>query len=170
MRRDKLHPLLTRPIEVSSGVAGVERPGALLDLVPDRGEVLYELANTHIVSARQFNHDLLVQLCRLGATFEAKPALMHQPLAGKILITAFYEPSTRTRASFESAWHRLGGDIISITDPATITTDSSTKNYKNPPDRPIRSASKMVCSTPTGLVGLKSRWLSRGSDRGRSRH
>ena len=119
MRRDKLHPLLTRPIEVSSGVAGVERPGALLDIVPDRGEVLYELANTHIVSARQFNHDLLVQLCRLGATFEAKPALMHQPLAGKILITAFYEPSTRTRASFESAWHRLGGDIISITDPAT---------------------------------------------------
>lgn len=119
MRRDKLHPLLTRPIEVNSGVAGIERPQALLDAVPDEGRVLYELANSHIVSARQFNHDLLVQLCRLAATFEGMPTLLHQPLAGKILITAFYEPSTRTRVSFESAWHRLGGDIISITDPAT---------------------------------------------------
>jgi aspartate carbamoyltransferase catalytic subunit len=44
---------------------------------------------------------------------------MHPPLVGKILISAFYEPSTRTRLSFESAWHRLGGDIMSITDPAT---------------------------------------------------
>ncbi|MCB1322509.1 MAG: aspartate carbamoyltransferase, partial [Leptospiraceae bacterium] len=30
-----------------------------------------------------------------------------------------YEPSTRTRFSFESAWHRLGGDIITITDAGT---------------------------------------------------
>jgi aspartate carbamoyltransferase catalytic subunit len=41
------------------------------------------------------------------------------PLTGKILISAFYEPSTRTRLSFESVWQRLGGDIISITDPST---------------------------------------------------
>jgi aspartate carbamoyltransferase catalytic subunit len=36
-----------------------------------------------------------------------------------VLISAFYEPSTRTRLSFESAWHRLGGDIMSITDRST---------------------------------------------------
>ncbi len=35
------------------------------------------------------------------------------------MISAFYEPSTRTRLSFESAWHRLGGDIMSITDRST---------------------------------------------------
>jgi aspartate carbamoyltransferase catalytic subunit len=47
------------------------------------------------------------------------PQQSRRPLVGKILISAFYEPSTRTRLSFESAWHRLGGDIMSITDPAT---------------------------------------------------
>lgn len=35
------------------------------------------------------------------------------PLAGKILATLFYEPSTRTRLSFESAMLRLGGNVIS---------------------------------------------------------
>jgi aspartate carbamoyltransferase catalytic subunit len=35
------------------------------------------------------------------------------PLAGKILATIFYEPSTRTRLSFESAMVRLGGNVLS---------------------------------------------------------
>jgi aspartate carbamoyltransferase catalytic subunit len=39
--------------------------------------------------------------------------------SGKILATLFYEPSTRTRLSFESAALRLGGDTISSADPAT---------------------------------------------------
>jgi len=36
-------------------------------------------------------------------------------LAGKILATLFFEPSTRTRLSFESAMHRLGGSVIGFT-------------------------------------------------------
>ena len=39
--------------------------------------------------------------------------------SGKILATLFYEPSTRTRLSFESAALRLGGGTISSADPAT---------------------------------------------------
>ncbi len=35
-----------------------------------------------------------------------------RPLAGKIMATLFFEPSTRTRLSFESAMHRLGGSVI----------------------------------------------------------
>ena len=35
------------------------------------------------------------------------------PLGGRILATLFYEPSTRTRLSFESAMLRLGGNVIS---------------------------------------------------------
>lgn len=35
-------------------------------------------------------------------------------LDGRILATVFYEPSTRTRLSFESAMHRLGGAVISV--------------------------------------------------------
>lgn len=37
-------------------------------------------------------------------------------LAGRILATLFYEPSTRTRLSFEAAMHRLGGGVISVSD------------------------------------------------------
>jgi aspartate carbamoyltransferase catalytic subunit len=72
-----------------------------------------------VISSRQFDRVQLVQLCRLAARFETQPSIISRPLTGKILISAFYEPSTRTRLSFESAWHRLGGDIMSITDPAS---------------------------------------------------
>ena len=116
---EPLHPLLERPVEVRSGVTGIERPLALMEAVPKDPEPLLALANRHIVSARQFDRATLLQLCRLAADLETKPALLHLPLTGKIMITAFYEPSTRTRLSFESAWHRLGGDVISITDPST---------------------------------------------------
>src|SRR5512136_1570226 len=36
---------------------------------------------------------------------------------GKVMASLFFEPSTRTRLSFESAMNRLGGRIISVTDP-----------------------------------------------------
>lgn len=98
---------------------GIEHPLALLKIVPEDPTPLVDLANFSIVSARQFNKDQIVQLCRLAAKHEAVPQQARRPLVGKILISAFYEPSTRTRLSFESAWHRLGGDIMSITDPAT---------------------------------------------------
>ena len=41
-------------------------------------------------------------------------------LAGRIMATLFYEPSTRTRLSFESAMHRLGGGVISVADASRL--------------------------------------------------
>lgn len=110
-------PQLERPLQPKDGTAGIERPRALLESLPEDPRPLMSLSSRHVVSARQFDRETLVQLFRLAAQFESTPALLHPPLAGKILISAFYEPSTRTRLSFESAWHRLGGDIMSITDP-----------------------------------------------------
>ena len=40
-------------------------------------------------------------------------------MEGQVLATLFYEPSTRTRLSFEAAMHRLGGRVITVADPKT---------------------------------------------------
>jgi aspartate carbamoyltransferase catalytic subunit len=117
--RDKLPRSLKESIIPRDGTAGIEKPKALYEALPDHSEELLYLAHRHIVTAKQFTKELMVQLCRLAAYYEVNPTLFHSPLQGKILISAFYEPSTRTRLSFESAWHRLGGDIMSITDRST---------------------------------------------------
>jgi aspartate carbamoyltransferase catalytic subunit len=111
---------LSKPLEETPlDIQGFERPRALMEATPEDLVPLLDLAHRPVISARQFNRSQLVQLSRLAAKYETEPQRITRPLTGKILISAFYEPSTRTRLSFESAWHRLGGDIMSITDPAT---------------------------------------------------
>lgn len=100
-------------------VYGDAHPKALLRAIQEDGDYLLKLAEQHIVSADQFCAETMRQLFRLAAKIESNPRRFSTPLQGKILISAFYEPSTRTRLSFESAWHRLGGDIMSITDRST---------------------------------------------------
>ncbi len=117
-----LPPRLRDHVPISDGRSGCEAPRALLAAIEEDNAPLLDLANRHIVSARQFDRAAILQLCRLAAQYETMASLHHRPLAGKILITIFNEPSTRTRLSFESAWHRLGGDIMSITDPATTSS------------------------------------------------
>jgi aspartate carbamoyltransferase catalytic subunit len=118
--KQSLDPRLKNPIEEDAlDTQGFERPHALLQALDEDLVPLLDLAYRPVISARQFDRYQLVQLCRLAARFETQPSIISRPLTGKILISAFYEPSTRTRLSFESAWHRLGGDIMSITDPAS---------------------------------------------------
>ncbi len=100
-------------------VYGDAHPKNLLRAIVEEGEHLEKLSNQHIYSSDQFEKDTLLQLFRLAAKYEANPGRFSASLNGQILISAFYEPSTRTRLSFESAWHRLGGDIMSITDRST---------------------------------------------------
>lgn len=108
-------PLTDQPLDTQ----GFERPRDLLDAIGEDLAPLLDLTQRPIVSASQFTREQLLQLARLAARYETQPQMISRPLTGKILISAFYEPSTRTRLSFESAWHRLGGDIMSITDPAS---------------------------------------------------
>lgn len=69
----------------------------------------------NIISTQQFqDRSVLSHLFAAAKTLEQQHAL-HQlpsPLAGKILATLFYEPSTRTRLSFEVAIQRLGGQVV----------------------------------------------------------
>ena len=66
-----------------------------------------------IVSISDFSKGDLLHVLKVSKGMEReKPTL----LAGKILSTLFFEPSTRTRLSFESAMCRLGGKIIGFSD------------------------------------------------------
>jgi aspartate carbamoyltransferase catalytic subunit len=63
-----------------------------------------------IISARDFNREDIEYI--LGKGREMISVKNSEVLKGKILATLFFEPSTRTRLSFESAMHRLGGNVI----------------------------------------------------------
>jgi aspartate carbamoyltransferase catalytic subunit len=91
------------------------KPNALLE-DPIRLDVLRELEGKSIISANQFTRDQVIELCKLAAVLETVEIATSHPLDGKLIITAFFEASTRTRTSFESAVLRLDGKIISIPD------------------------------------------------------
>ncbi|MHA1467789.1 MAG: aspartate carbamoyltransferase, partial [Promethearchaeota archaeon] len=63
-----------------------------------------------IISAKQFNREDIEYLLKKGR--EMRAIKNSNILNGKILATLFFEPSTRTRLSFESAMYRLGGNVI----------------------------------------------------------
>ncbi|HAM88413.1 MAG: Aspartate carbamoyltransferase [Candidatus Falkowbacteria bacterium GW2011_GWC2_38_22] len=70
----------------------------------------------HIISTRQFlDRKILKEIFDLADNFckQDKSGKQIKILNGKILGTVFYEPSTRTRFSFESAMFKLGGQVIS---------------------------------------------------------
>jgi aspartate carbamoyltransferase catalytic subunit len=103
-------------------VYGNAHPQALLEAIREDGQALQALSNQHVVSSNQFDAQVLLQLFRLASKFESnlqRYIRFNSPLTGKLMINAFYEPSTRTRLSFASAWHRLGGATITITDRST---------------------------------------------------
>lgn len=88
-----------------------------LDLGPDNGfERLENLAGQSVVHARQFAREEVVALARAAALLETNRIEEVKPLDGKIAITAFFEASTRTRLSFESAIQRLDGKVLSVPD------------------------------------------------------
>lgn len=76
----------------------------------------------HLVETQQFDREDLQKLFELASSLEGK---RDESLRGKILASLFYEPSTRTRLSFESAMMRLGGNVLSMENASE--SSSSTK-------------------------------------------
>ena len=79
-------------------------------------EALVALAGQSIVNPRQFDRRTVVAISQLAALLETRNVEIDKPLDGKIAITAFFEASTRTRLSFESAVLRLDGKVLSVPD------------------------------------------------------
>src|SRR5512136_3027287 len=74
------------------------------------------LKGKDILHGNQFTKKDIDGILKVAAGFEkelkGKGSL--SLLKGKILVTLFFEPSTRTRLSFEAAMQRLGGGVISM--------------------------------------------------------
>lgn len=70
----------------------------------------------HLMSPLDFTTEELDRLFDLANDIERSPQKYAHACDGKILATCFYEPSTRTRLSFESAMTRLGGRVIGFSD------------------------------------------------------
>ena len=78
--------------------------------------------NNSLVSITDYNKEDILSILDAARGFEKKPD--RDTLKGKVVATLFYEPSTRTRLSFETAVVRLGGSVIGFSDSGT---SSSTK-------------------------------------------
>ncbi len=73
-----------------------------------------------LVSINDFSKEEILQIVDLAATFEENPN--QDLLKNKVVATLFFEPSTRTRLSFETAINRLGGKIIGFSDASSSST------------------------------------------------
>ena len=73
-----------------------------------------------LVSIDDISKEQILDLLDRAAYFEAHPN--SKLLDGKVVATLFFEPSTRTRLSFETAVNRLGGRVIGFSDAATSST------------------------------------------------
>ncbi len=81
-----------------------------------------------LVSINDFTKEEIIDLLEKAKGFEANPN--RRVLEGKVIATLFFEPSTRTRLSFETAVNRLGGRIIGFSDAAT-TSSSKGESLKD---------------------------------------
>lgn len=75
----------------------------------------------HLLSVEDLTKDQVLNLFHLTRDYQDLGRGIGMMRPGTILATLFFEPSTRTRLSFESAMLRLGGNIISASDLATTS-------------------------------------------------
>ncbi|MBE5768586.1 MAG: aspartate carbamoyltransferase [Clostridiales bacterium] len=66
----------------------------------------------HLIDITDFTVEEINRILDLGDSMIADPAAYRTCLSGRILATLFFEPSTRTRLSFESAMLSLGGSVL----------------------------------------------------------
>ena len=80
------------------------------------------MSNRSLVAIEDYTKDKILYMLEMAKEFEKRPD--RRLLDSKIIATLFFEPSTRTRLSFETAANRLGAKVIGFTDPKVT---SSTK-------------------------------------------
>jgi len=72
------------------------------------------MKNRSLISINDYSKDELLKILEIAGEFEANPR--QKILSNYVIASLFFEPSTRTRLSFESAINQLGGRVIGFTD------------------------------------------------------
>ena len=75
------------------------------------------MINRHLINPMDFSKGELDEIFKLANQIITNPKEYSQVCEGKILATLFYEPSTRTKFSFEAAMMRLGGKLLGFSEP-----------------------------------------------------
>lgn len=88
------------------------------------------LKDRNLIDPKDFSTEEMDEIFQLTNEIIKKPEDYTHICDGRILATLFYEPSTRTRFSFEAAMLRLGGSIIGFSEPGS----SSVKKGESLPD------------------------------------
>ena len=83
-------------------------------------EMKNSLRGRSLISISDLSKDEILTILRKADEMKKKPP--KEVLKGKILASCFFEPSTRTRLSFEAAIIRLGGNVIGFSDSSSIST------------------------------------------------
>ena len=86
------------------------------------------MENRSLVTIAEHSKEKILYLLEMAKEFEKKPN--RKILDGKVVATLFFEPSTRTRLSFETAANRLGARVIGFTDPK-VTSSSKGETLKD---------------------------------------
>jgi aspartate carbamoyltransferase catalytic subunit len=72
------------------------------------------MKNRSLISINDYSKEEILHILKLAEEFEANPR--QKILSNYVIATLFFEPSTRTRLSFESAINQLGGRVIGFSD------------------------------------------------------
>jgi len=80
-----------------------------------------DFKNRDIISISDFTKEELLHILKVVASFERKPDF--NILKGKILASLFFEPSTRTRLSFNSAMEKSGGKVIGFSSASSSSVE-----------------------------------------------
>ena len=84
----------------------------------------------HLIDILQLSPQEIMELVTTAGDIIDNPAKYAHKCDGRILATLFFEPSTRTRLSFETAVNRLGGRVIGFSD-ASTTSSSKGETLKD---------------------------------------
>ena len=80
------------------------------------------LKDRNLIAPTDFSVDEIEELMQLADRIVEDPDRFNEAARHKVMATLFYEPSTRTQFSFQTAMNRVGGSVIGFSDPSTSST------------------------------------------------